>query len=137
MPEFIDRCHACGSEYVPIATEPGACPDCGSAAVPLVGDPVVLDVRSLTRFDGPGAGDPDAAPDLEVVVSDDTDRVVAFAVETADGGRAARIAAGTFGDETIRRTDEHWSEDVVPECVYEAATDFLADVLRRREERSH
>lgn len=131
MPDFTDACLTCGVEYVPIATEPGECPDCGSAATPLVGDPTVLDVRtkaSLRGGDGPGD-----SPDLEVRVSDDTDRVIAFAIETADGGHAARIAGAAFEDDVVIRTHDHWDESVVPECVYEAATEYLADVVRRRE----
>lgn len=132
MPDFTDACLTCGVEYVPIATEPGECPDCGSAATPLVGTPTVLDVRAKASIAAAGADDPHDTPDLEVRVSDDTDRVIAFAVETADGGRAARIAGAAFEDDVVIRTHDHWDEDVVPECVYETATDYLADVVRRR-----
>lgn len=134
MPDFTDRCLACGAEYAPIATEPGECPDCSSAATPLVGNPVVLDVRARASLDA-AADDTDDVPDLEVVVSDDTDRTIVFAVETTEGGRAARIAGATFGDDEVARTDEHWSEAVVPDCAYEAATEYLEDVVRRRERR--
>lgn len=136
MPDFTDTCLACGVEYVPIATEPGECPDCGAAATPLVGDPTVLDVRAQASLDAAEGDDPDRAPDLEVRVSDDTDRVIAFAVETAEGGRAARIAGAAFEDDVVARTGDHWTEDVVPDCVYQAATEYLADVVRRRERRA-
>lgn len=134
MSDLTAQCLACGVEYVPIATEPGTCPDCGSAATPPVGEPVVLDVRTRASI-GTADGDADEVPDLEVLVSDDTDRVISVAVETADGGRAARIAGVTFGDEALTRSHEHWSEDVVPDCVYEQATEYLADIVRRRERR--
>jgi len=133
MSDLTAQCLACGSEYVPIATEPGECPDCGSPATPPVGDPLVLDVRAQASLDA--AAGADAVPDLEVLVSDDTDRVITVTVETAEGGREARIAGATFGDETVTRSDEHWSEDVVPDCVYEQATEYLADIVRQRERR--
>lgn len=119
MTALTSTCYDCGVEYVPLGGDPGACPDCGSPATPLTGSPTVLDVRTAARLtDADDATDPDERV-LEVVVSDETDRLVVYEVAVPSGA-PARVDAVAFDDVVVRRSAETWSPVIVPDVVREA-----------------
>jgi len=121
MAELTDRCYDCGAEYVPFTVEDGRCPDCDSPATPLVGSPTLLDVRPLATLDADAFPDCDA---IEVVVRDDTDRLLVYGFAAPHDERPYAVAI-TFEDVTIRRGDQHWSEIDGPDLVAEAVAQRL------------
>jgi|GEM_PF-3085543 len=116
MPPITERCYDCGTEYVSFTAGDARCPDCGSPATPLVGEPTVLDVRSTAHVD---TGLPDHVDELEVVVRDETDRLMAYAFADPEDGRPFAVAV-TFDDVTIRRRDDNWSVIDGPVAVADA-----------------
>ncbi|AGN02236.1 hypothetical protein L593_11455 [Salinarchaeum sp. Harcht-Bsk1] len=121
MSELTDRCFDCGTEYVPFTVENGRCPDCGSPATPIVGSPTVLDVRPLASVDADEVPGDDA---IEVVVRDDTDRLIVYGFAVPAAGQSVAVAI-TFEDATIRRGDEHWDAIEGPDVVAEAVADSV------------
>jgi len=119
MSALTDSCYECGAEYVPLAVDDGRCPDCGSPATPLVGTPTVLDVRPLNTLDIDAIPEDDA---IEVLVRDDTDRLVVYAFAVPEDARPYAVAIG-FGDVTIHWGDEHWAAIDGPACVATAVAD--------------
>src|SRR6056297_3101107 len=113
MAELTQPCFDCGAASVPLTGQDGHCPDCGSPATTLVGTPTVLDVRPLATVD------PDALPGddaIEVVVRDDTDRLIVYGFAVSSAGQPFAVAV-TFEDVTIRRGADHWAAIDGPECV--------------------
>lgn len=121
MPSLTDRCYGCGAEYAPLIADDGHCPDCDSPATPLVGSPIVFDVRPTATIDLDTLPVDDAT---EVLVRDDTDRLIAYAFAVPTSGRPYAVAI-TFDDATIRRGDEHWSAIDGPVCVADAISERL------------
>lgn len=121
MSALTDRCYDCGTEYVPLSVDDGHCPDCGSPATPLVGTPTVFDVRPPATLDLGGLPAEDA---IEVLVRDDTDRLLVYAFAVPEDGRPYAVAI-SFGDVAVRRGDEHWSAIDGPACVVEAVADAI------------
>ncbi|WP_248516601.1 hypothetical protein [Salinarchaeum laminariae] len=123
MTTLTDRCYDCGTEYVPLAVDDGRCPDCDSPATPLVGTPTVLDVRPIATVDLDSLPVEEA---IEVLVRDDTDRLIVYAFAVPSSGVPYAVAI-TFGDATIRRGDEHWASIEGPECVVDAVVDRVGE----------
>lgn len=123
MTALTDRCYDCGSEYVPLTVDDGCCPDCDSPATPLVGTPTVFDVRPIATVDLDTLPEDEA---IEVLVRDDTDRLLAYAFAVPDSGHPYAVAI-TFEDATIRRGDEHWTAIDGPTCVVEAVAERLGE----------
>lgn len=121
MSALTDRCYDCGAEYVPLSVDDGRCPDCDSPATPIVGTPRVFDVRPPASLDLEGLP---AEGAIEVLVRDDTDRLLVYAFAIPQNGRPYAVAI-SFGDVTVRRGDEHWSAIDGPACVVEAVADAV------------
>lgn len=121
MSVLTDRCYDCGAEYVPLSVDDGRCPDCGSPATPIVGTPTVFDVRPPATLDLEGLPADDA---IEVLVRDGTDRLLVYAFAVPEDGRPYAVAI-SFGDVTVRRSDEYWSGIDGPACVVEAVADAV------------
>lgn len=121
MTALTDRCYDCGVEHVPLTVDDGRCPDCDSPAMPLVGTPTVLDVRPLATVDLDAYPEDEA---IEVLVRDDTDRLIAYAFAAPPTGRPYAVTI-TFEDATIHRGDAHWASIEGPTCVAEAVADRL------------
>lgn len=119
MTALTDRCYDCGDEYVPLAVDDGRCPECDSPATPLVGTPTVLDVRPLATFEDSALPEDEG---IEVLVRDDTDRLIAYAFAVPSSGQPYAVAIA-FEDATIHRGSEFWSTVEGPDCVAEAVAD--------------
>lgn len=117
MPDPTNQCSACGAEYVVLGQDPGVCRECGSRATTLVGETSVLDVRKQARLDTPAR---DAQTDdrtvLEVVVADETDRLCVVYVSGIESG-SPEITTVRIDDTRIQAFDDHWSEELVPDCA--------------------
>lgn len=123
MPPITEHCYDCGSEFVAFTASDGTCPDCGSPATPLIGDATVFDVRPTATVDTRLAEEVD---ELEVVVRDDTERLVAYTFATPEDGQPFAVAV-TFDDVTIRRGDEFWSEVEGPAIVASAVEERVGE----------
>lgn len=121
MPALTDHCYDCGLEYVPMIVDDGRCPDCDSPATPLVGEPTVLDVRQIATLDATSLPEDDA---IEVLVRDDTDRLLRYAFAVPPDARPYAIAI-TFADVTIGRGDDHWGAIDGPYRVAAAVAEYV------------
>ena len=123
------QCFECEHVYSVLGTPPAVCPNCGSRAVPPVGTLTVLETRQQERKETVVrralTGEVTV---LEVVLADETDRLLVFYVTGIDRNEP-RITVARYDDVRFSVTDEMWTREAVPDAAIDAAEDELGTIV--------
>lgn len=123
------QCFECDHVYSVLGTPPAVCPNCGSRAVPPVGSLSVLETRQQERKETVVRRElTGEVTVLELVLADETDRLLVFYVTGIDRDEP-RITVARYDDVRFSVNDEMWTREAVPDAAIDAAEGELGMIV--------